>query len=242
MHKATWFAAGGFLAVSVGWVGVNLLGDDDSTGRRLTAVPGVGVDSASSEPATLAVGGSRVAGADLRREDGAAMAGVGGELGARVAAVEWVAALGELITLGPIATGERLGELLTEQAATATADGFRRERQEFVERFGVDPSRALWIESPLAVQVAELAADRAVVLVWSQLITGTADASTVHAVYRTHMVTMLWERDRGRVDDVTRREGPTPQVAPGELPTSGDEFAVVADWIPAVSAGAEMED
>ncbi len=244
-HRRIHLALAGFLAVSAVWVGTGLFRDDDA-GRTLTAVPApvAAVERSSDDAPAARMGeGLDVGTVDSVDEDTTVVAAaLRGEPGARAAAVGWVAVLGRLLASGPIATGELLGELLTEEAAAETADGFRRERQRFIEQFGVDPSQALWVESPLTVHVAELSGDRATVLVWSQLIAGSPEATTVDAVYRTHTVSLLWERDRWRVDDVSRREGPTPMVAAGELPSPGEHFAVVAAWTPAVLAGVPVED
>jgi hypothetical protein len=240
-HRGIYLAAAVFLAASTGWVGLNLLRGDDDTDGQLQQVPIVADEAAPGEVAS--VGADDVDDA-LRAVGGAGSGsgGVRGVAGARAAALGWVSALGRLIELGPIATAELLGEVLTEEAAAETVEGFRRERELFVERFGVDPSRALWIDSPLTVEVAELSPERAVVLVWSQLITGSVNASAVDVVYRTHTVTLLWERNGWRVAEVSRRHGPTPTVAAGELPSPGEEFATVATWTPAVLAGVAGEE
>ena len=79
-----------------------------------------------------------------------------GEPGARAAAVGWVAALGPLMRMGPVATGDTLRALMSDQAATDTIATFRDERSRFARQFGADPANAIWVESPLQVDVVEI--------------------------------------------------------------------------------------
>jgi hypothetical protein len=59
-------------------------------------------------------------------------------------------------------------------------------------------------------------------------------------LWRTHTVTLLWEEGSWRVDDVTRRDGPTPVLAAMELPSPGAEFDPVIGWTAAVLAGTSV--
>jgi hypothetical protein len=157
--------------------------------------------------------------------------------GAQSAAVGWVASLGSLMRMGPVALTDTLNELMTVRAASATAATFRMERDRFVAEFEADPSRAIWIDSPLLFELVEYSPKRAVVSVWSQLVLGV-DSDAVRVLWRTQTVTVVWERDGWRVDDVTRVEGPTPLVVDTVLPSSpADAFSDVIGWLPAVTAG-----
>jgi hypothetical protein len=157
--------------------------------------------------------------------------------GAQAAAVGWVASLGQLMQLGPVALGDTLNELMTVRAAAATESVFRVERDRFTAEFDADPVRAIWVESPLQFDLVDYTSERATVAVWSQLLLGVDTEPEVRVLWRTHTVTLLWERGGWRVDDVTRVEGPTPLVIDSVLPSPGSEFTRLADWSPAVTAG-----
>ena len=159
------------------------------------------------------------------------------EAGAQAAAVGWVASLGALMRLGPVALGDVLGELMTHRAAPEALEAARSERDRFVTEFDADPVRAIWIESPLQFELVEYTPDRAVVAVWSQLVMGVDTEPQVWVLWRTHTVTVVWERDSWRVDDVVRVEGPTPLVVDSALPSPGSEFTRLAGWEPAVASG-----
>jgi hypothetical protein len=161
--------------------------------------------------------------------------------GAAAAAVGWVSSLGSLMRMGPIARADTLGELMTVEAARETITDFDAERDRFVESFGADPLLGLWIDAPLQVSVMEADGRRAVVQVWSLLVLGTAERE-VQGLWRTHTVTVRWERDDWRVEDVSRVEGPTPTMAPARLPSPPADLAAVAAWTPAVFAGVEVTD
>jgi hypothetical protein len=161
--------------------------------------------------------------------------------GARAAAVGWVSSLGPLMRMGPIARTDTLGELMTVDAATDTIDELAAERDRFIESFGADPLLGLWIDAPLQVNLVEADAQSAVVRVWSLLVLGTEEQE-VQALWRTHTVTLEWERDGWRVAEVTRVEGPTPAPAPAWLPSPPADLAAVAGWIPAAFAAAEVGD
>jgi len=235
-HRGLFVALAVFLALSAGWVGFQTLtGGDEPVERATVQVPVVTGDDHSRNTD----GGAAVSG-PTGDSSGVPVGYVRTAAGARAAAVGWVSSLGSLMRLGPIATADTLRALTTARVAAATIDALRAERDQFTERFGADPSRAIWIDAPLAVDVAEWSPDRAVVRVWAQLVVGAPTGAAVQAMWRTHTVTLLWEGEDWRVDDVTRIEGPTPQVTGGDLPSTGSDFAAVAEWTPAVLAGSSV--
>lgn len=159
--------------------------------------------------------------------------------GVRAAAVGWVAALGDLMQMGPIARQDTLAALLSTRALNDTVESFRNERDRFNSEFGRDPSQAVWMDVPLSVAITTAQDDRAVVEVWSALHFGTV-TERIEVLWRTHTITLVWERGSWRVDDVTRREGPTPVQASNVLPSPGSDFADVTAWRPAVLAGTSV--
>lgn len=159
--------------------------------------------------------------------------------GARAAAVTWIAVTARWMTLGPIA----LPETVREIASAATADGlvaqFESNRYYLGEALGGDPSRLMWIEAPLQVQARSYEGrdDLMQVAVWSVLMIGNPEAGgTVDALYRTHVIEMVWERDDWRLVSSAEREGPTPVSVAGMLPGEVAEFVPVAAWQPATRA------
>ena len=148
--------------------------------------------------------------------------------GVRAAAVAWVSSLGELLQMGPIARDETLRVLLSRRAFDETVEEFRAERDRFSAQFGRDVSQAVWRDAPLTVQIVSAESTRAVVEVWSVLLFGTT-SERVEMLWRTHSVTLVWEDEAWRVDDVTRRDGPTPVLAAMELPSTGAEFDPVIE-------------
>jgi len=161
--------------------------------------------------------------------------------GAQAAAVGWVGALGPLMMMGPIATGDTLRALMTVASAEPMIEAVRVERDRFVKTFKADPVLGIWVESPLQIDLVEFAPERAVVKVWSQLLMGAA-TDEVQVLWRTHTVTLLWERGDWRVDAVARVEGPTPAIAATLLPSPGSDFAELARWTPAMVAGSSVRE
>lgn len=159
--------------------------------------------------------------------------------GVRAAAVGWVAALGDLIRMGPVARQDTLAAMLSERAYTETITSFRAERERFQAQFGRDVSEAVWIDSPLMVEILSAEDERAVVAVWSALHFGTV-TDRLEVMWRTHHITLVWERDSWRVDDVVRRDGPAPLTAAGSIASPGADFVAVVDWRPAVLAGTSV--
>lgn len=159
--------------------------------------------------------------------------------GVRAAAVGWVAALGDLMQMGPIARQDTLAALVSTGALGDTVESFRTERDRFRSEFGRDPSQLVWLDVPLSVAISSATDQRAVVEVWSALHFGTV-TERIEVMWRIHTITLVWERDSWRVDDVARREGPTPVVVSNVLASHGSEFVEVTGWRPAVLAGTSV--
>ena len=151
--------------------------------------------------------------------------------------MNWVSSTPTLMRLGPIALPEALRELLSQ--ARVAAGGIEEmvgDRMELLDRLGRDALRRVWIESPLQVTVDEYEPGRAVVRVWASLVTGDPHDGPVEVLWRTHAVTVVWERDDWRIDAVAVGEGPTPVPVTAALPSPAADFAQVDQWWPAVQA------
>lgn len=237
-RRGRFVVAAAFLAASGLWVAIKTFGSDGED----AAPPAVPV-RAVTHPASTGPGaggaGDPASAGPADDEWGVPVGYRNGEPGARAAAVGWVAALGPLMRMGPVATGDTLRALMSDQAATDTIATFRDERSRFARQFGADPANAIWVESPLQVDVVEIGDASATVRVWSQLLVGVPTDS-VQVLWRTQTISLVWEGDDWRVADVSRVEGPTPLTVPGALPASGGELAAVAGWTPAVWAGTDV--
>jgi hypothetical protein len=159
--------------------------------------------------------------------------------GVRAAAVAWVSSLGEVLQMGPIGRDELLAAVLSRRALAETVEEFRAERDRFNTEFGRDLSQAVWRDAPLTVRITVAESTRAVVEVWSVLLYGTT-TDRIEMLWRTHTITLVWERESWRVDDVARRDGPTPVLADVAMPSTGTEFDPVIDATPAVLAGTSV--
>jgi hypothetical protein len=233
------FVAGVAVVGAACTLGLRVLGRDGTSRQRIdtaSVVPVPAVLGASATGHSPAINAAAAAGP--MEQVWGVTAGYGpSPAGAQAAAVGWVASLGQLMRLGPVALGDTLSELMTLRAAAATVAVFRVERDRFAAEFDADPVRAIWIESPLQFDLVDYSLERATVSVWSQLVLGVGTEPEVRVLWRTHTVSLLWERDGWRVDEVTKVEGPTPLVVDSVLPSPGSDFARLAGWSPAVTAG-----
>lgn|GEM_PF-1154993 len=157
--------------------------------------------------------------------------------GAATAAVNWVASFPTIVRMGPIRLDDTLNTLLSESRAASGSDEVIADYFMLIDELGPDFASRIWIESPLQFDVAEATPTTATVAVWSMLVTGDADDGDVEAIWRTHRISLVWERDDWRVDGVAISEGPTPVPNAISLPSSASEFVTVDGWEPAVFAG-----
>lgn len=162
--------------------------------------------------------------------------------GARVAAVGWVASLPALLRLGPIRVEQTLTDRLSQRAVAAGVIGqVSSVRDDLSSQLGADLSRFTVTESPLTVNGELTSASSAVVSVWSAFVTASTPDAPVEVQYRTHRLSLVWEADDWRLDDLTVAEGPTPVTVAGQAPTGFVEYVTVAGWVPATAAGIEQE-
>jgi hypothetical protein len=218
-----------------GVVGPRLAGDRSTDRQEAAATPLAPVPPGSDDVS----GGETAVAAPAAATWGVPIGYPQSPAGVRAAAVAWVAALGDLMRMGPIARNDTLGALLSQRALTDTIDSFDAERDRFRTEFGRDVSQAVWFDAPLAVEIVDAEPARAVVEVWSALLFGTV-TDRVEVLWRTHVVTLLWERGSWRVDEVVRRDGPTPVAATTSMPSTGADFEDVTGWVPAVLAGTSI--
>ena len=157
--------------------------------------------------------------------------------GAATAAVNWVASFPTIVRMGPIRLDDTLNTLLSESRAASGSDEVIADYFTLIDELGPDFASRIWIESPLQFDVADATDTTASVAVWSMLVTGDAEDGDVEAIWRTHRISLVWERDDWRIDDVTIIEGPTPAPNAVSLPSPSSEFVAVDEWEPAVFAG-----
>lgn len=158
------------------------------------------------------------------------------EAGATTAAVNWVASFSTLVRMGPLRLSDSLQRLMTESGAAAGVDEAVADYLTFLDEFGGDFGDRIWIEAPLRTVTSEFSIDTAQVSVWAALITGDPAKGPVEVLWRTHRISLRWERDDWRVESVAVQEGPTPVPVETALPASPSEFESVDSWTAAVFA------
>ena len=156
--------------------------------------------------------------------------------GAATAAVNWVASFPTIVRMGPLRLADTMTELLSAERSAAGSEEVVADYFELFNTFGAGFAERIWVESPLQVEVAETTSATADVRVWALLVTGDSTSGPVEAVWRTHHVSLVWERSDWRIDDVVIVEGPTPVPASRALPSAAAAFDEVDNWTPAAFA------
>lgn len=154
--------------------------------------------------------------------------------GAATAAVNWVASFPTIVRLGPIRLDDAMRTLLSQRLAETGSAEVGADYLALMDELGSDFARRVWIESPLQVDVASASNTAATVVVWALLVTGDRDGGVVEALWRTHRISLVWERGDWRIDNVEISEGPTPVPSELALPSPATEFVTVDGWEPAV--------
>lgn len=156
--------------------------------------------------------------------------------GATTAAVNWVASFPRLVKMGPLRLGDTLRQFMTTRGGALYVEDAVADYLDLFAQLGTEFQDRVWVESPLQTHVAESSAASAVVLVWSVVVTGDRVDGPIEAVWRTHRIELVWERDDWKIDAVTVTEGPTPVPADQALPGEASEFVEINNWTPAVFA------
>jgi hypothetical protein len=168
------------------------------------------------------------------------VAGGGEVVGARAAAVRFVASTGELMESSPVGRAELLRRLVTPDALDAQVSALASAADRITESLGAPVTRFAWVEAPLTATVNATTSDGEVaVAVWTVSVIGERDAERVEQVWRTVHVTVVDTGDGWRVADASEQPGPTPSSNELALPSSSAEFVTVAAWAP-VTAGEQL--
>jgi len=86
--------------------------------------------------------------------------------------------------------------------------------------------QTLYLASPIAYRVVSYSRDRAVVEGWGVSVVGNEQGVEPQATWGKTLTTARWDDGGWRIDSVEARDGPTPQLADGQRPsTSVDLFA-----------------
>lgn len=207
---------------------------DHGTTSPTATTPVVQADNDTAVPAMPEIAAERIAATS--KLAGVPVGYPQSERGAATAAVNWVASFPTIVRMGPIRLHDTISQLLTERASQIGSDEVVADYLALVDELGPDFARRIWIDSPLQVDVAAASAQSATVAVWALLVTGDPETRPVEAVWRTHRIKLVWERDDWRIDDVAITEGPTPVPTDLALPSPAGDFIEVDRWEPAVFA------
>ena len=156
--------------------------------------------------------------------------------GAATAAVNWVASFPTVVRMGPLRLDDTISQLLSEERAASGTEEVVTDYFELFDELGPGFAERVWMESPLQVITTGSTEATAEVSVWAMLVTGDLVDGPVEVLWRTHHISLVWERDDWRIDDVTISEGPTPVPTDMALPSAPSEFVEVDGWEPAVFA------
>ena len=213
----------------VGWSVRAFVVDDDPTGASsVAAAPAAGVGT--NDPAT------QVPVVAAATERGIPVGYPQSRRGAATAAVNWVASFPALMQLNPLSLQNALVDVMSAQGAVTFVDDAIADYVALLDGLGPGARERMWIESPLQSTVFTATDTAASVGVWSLVVTGGVDDAAVTALWRTHRIELVWERDDWKIDEVVIVEGPTPVGAEGALPSPSLEFTDVGSWEPAVFA------
>ncbi|WP_420451755.1 hypothetical protein [Ilumatobacter sp.] len=158
------------------------------------------------------------------------------ERGAATAAVNWVASFPTVVRMGPLRLDDMMSQLLSAERAASGSDEVVSDYFALFDELGPDFAERVWMESPLQVVTTQSTESAAQVSVWAMLVTGDPVDGPIEVLWRTHHVSLVWERDDWRIDDVAITEGPTPAPTDTALPSAPSEFVEVDGWEPAVFA------
>lgn len=164
------------------------------------------------------------------------------ERGAATAAANWVASFPTVVRMGPLRLDDTMSQLLSEERSASGTQEVVTDYFELFDELGPDFADRVWIESPLQVATTTITDSTAEVSVWAMLVTGDPADGPVEVLWRTHHVSLVWERSDWRIDDVTISEGPTPVPTDTALPSSPSDFVEVDAWEPAVFADTTTGD
>lgn len=156
--------------------------------------------------------------------------------GAATAAVNWVASFPTVVRMGPLRLADTMTQLLSDERSASGSEEVVADYFELFDELGPEFASRVWIESPLQVTTSESTPAAAEVSVWSMLVTGDQVDGPIEVLWRTHHVSLVWERSDWRIDDVTITEGPTPIATEMALPSAPSDFEAVNGWEPAVFA------
>ena len=162
--------------------------------------------------------------------------------GAATAAVNWVASFPRIMRLNPLSLQNTLSDVLSEHGATTGTDEVLADYFELADALGAEFRERVWVESPLQTTMLQHTDTTARVAVWSVVVTGAGPTNEpVLSIWRTHRISLVWERDDWKIDAVEVLEGPTPAPAERALPSEPAEFEQVDSWTPAVLADTTKE-
>jgi hypothetical protein len=141
-----------------------------------------------------------------------------------------VAATGRVATAGPIGRGEAVRAMAATGSADRQLDAVSADLGVIEDRLGTTAMRALWVDAPLTVTVADYTPAAATVRVWGVSVIGAVGGSPPQSVWRTSTLHLVWQADDWKIDALDITPGPTPVGAATSLGMGADQFVTVAGW------------
>jgi hypothetical protein len=150
--------------------------------------------------------------------------------GAAAAAAGYVAATGRVATAGPIGRNEAVRAMATAGSAGRQLDAVSADLAIIEDQLGTTAMRALWVDAPITVTVADYTPESATARVWSVSVIGAAGGTPPQSVWRTSTLRLVWQTDDWKTDAIDVTPGPTPVGAATSLGVGSEAFATVAGW------------
>ena len=155
---------------------------------------------------------------------------------ARVAALGWVGATGELVALGPIGRNEFLSAHVVKTSLPAMEESMATMLGHLSDGQPFPAAELRLLEAPITITATlDPATGDVHAQVWSVVTFGAQRFDAAYAVFRTSSLVLRVEDGAWKLVSFTSDEGPTPMTTAKE-PARWAQFKEVADW-QSVTAG-----
>jgi hypothetical protein len=158
------------------------------------------------------------------------------EAGAVAALLNYASALGDpRVLLDPRRLEQVLSVVATRRYA-ATFEGRGGVAIEAVRRGPLGQglaagARTAYFATPIAYRIASYSSAQAVVEGWGVSVVGNAEGLEPQATWGKTLTTLRWDGRDWRVDAVESKDGPTPSLAEGQVPSTAPDFLARLDGL-----------